>query len=161
MPASVQQQIKASPIAFLENLVTATTVPAYVAALPTSVQKDLASILNQGFSIIEADFEDSKTGTAPRFRPTGASLPYITATAVGGHNGTATPTPTRRSTFAGIPPITTATGGASISVGGQSGGGASSSPIVAFKGGAARNVQALGVVVVGGVVAAVGMFAVV
>ena len=96
VPADLQKQIEANPVPFLENLVTATTVPVWIAAIPTPVQKELASILNKGFSIIEADFANptskagSFTGTSkPKPKPTYSkskgspptSPPYATATA--------------------------------------------------------------------------------
>ena len=61
VPTDVQSQLEADPVSFLENAITATTVPAYVTALPTDIQSDIASVINQGLSIIASDFEASVT----------------------------------------------------------------------------------------------------
>ena len=48
VPADVQQQVASDPVVFLENLVTATTVPVWITLLPTPVQAELASVLDKG-----------------------------------------------------------------------------------------------------------------
>jgi len=64
VPPKVQEEIVSNPVPFVENLITATTVPAWVTAVPAPVQEQLASVLNKGLSIIAADLE-GKTVTFP------------------------------------------------------------------------------------------------
>lgn len=72
MPADVQQQVASQPVVFLENLVTATTVPVWITLLPTPVQAELASVLDKGLSIVDADFRATATAVS-----TGTGLPPV------------------------------------------------------------------------------------
>ncbi len=76
VPPDVQEQISSNPIFFVENLITATTVPVWVTAVPVPVQTQLASVLNKGLSIIAADLEGQTVTfpTATGARPTGSLL---------------------------------------------------------------------------------------
>ena len=133
VPQDVQQEIQVNPIPFLENLVTATTVPPYLAAVPTSVQEDLASILNKGLSIVESAFDDpTSSALSPPF-PIVTGAPSAT---VPGGSGTR-------------PPVVTATGGAGAPVtsaaNGTVGGATPASTAVTFDSGAATAAGDVGV----------------
>ena len=99
VPTSIQDALESSPAAFLENLVTETSVPSWVTNIPTPVQSEIEEVVNTGLSIVAADLE----GNAPAgvALPTGASgyllkSGYATGTGYSGAstNGTvATGTP--------------------------------------------------------------------
>ena len=162
VPADLSKQIEANPVPFLENLVTATTVPAWIAAIPTPVQKELASILNEGFSIIEADFAGATSGasylTASKPKPTHTtkskgshvtSAPYATATGsskASGGTGAGAGTATSSAPVGTITPPATVSGGSggSTGSGGSAVNGSTTSSIEAFSGGATKNYQAVG-----------------
>lgn len=95
MPADVQQQVASEPVVFLENLVTATTVPVWITLLPTPVQAELASVLDKGLSIVDADFRATATGSVGTGLPavgTGKSGAPYPITASGGSGAVATGT---------------------------------------------------------------------
>lgn len=64
VPSSVFQSLEASPVKFIEHLVTDTTIPAWVTAIPTPIQQALGTLINEGMSLIASDFEDQATKSA-------------------------------------------------------------------------------------------------
>ena len=122
MPAEVQQQVASRPVVFLENLVTATTVPVWVTLLPAPVQAELASVLDKGLSIVDADFRATATGSV------GTGLPAVTT----GKSGA--PYPISASGGSGL--VATGTGTGGVGATGTGKGGQPSS--VPFLGGAER-----------------------
>ena len=62
VPTSVQQAFESDPVQFVANIVTATALPPWVTGIPAPLQSDIGSVVNEGLSIIAADFE-GKTAT--------------------------------------------------------------------------------------------------
>ena len=59
VPTPVQDALENDPISFLENLVTATVLPSWVADIPAPIQSDIGSVINEGLSIVAPDLETS------------------------------------------------------------------------------------------------------
>ena len=101
VPTSVQQSFETDPASFLENILTATTLPSWVTDIPAPLQSDLGSIVNEAFSIIDKDLEGgaatataiagATTTAAGASNPTTLASGYAQATGVSGvvgYNGT-------------------------------------------------------------------------
>ena len=121
VPTSVQQAFESNPASFLENLVTATSIPSWVTDTPAPLQSDIGSIVNEALSIIDKDLEGgaNATGASGGFI---LSSSYAKATGTGGvvgYNGTnggPTGTPVAY-TGAAAPMKTVAAGMAALMVG--------------------------------------------
>lgn len=114
-----------SPVPFLQNVVTGTTVPAFITAVPNTVQAGLASTINKGLEIIAPDFETSVSPAGAYPMPTGKGHAKPTgigknpmSTATGGSASSNGTNPTSRPvTFTGGASRTAATGGLLIFAG--------------------------------------------
>ena len=121
VPTSVQQAFGSNPASFLENIVTATSLPSWVTGIPAPLQSDIGSIVNEALSIIDKDLGGgaNTTGASGGFIP---SPSYAKATGTGGvvgYNGTnggPTGTPVAY-TGAAAPMKTVAAGMAALMVG--------------------------------------------
>ena len=59
VPSSVEAEIEKNPASWFQAQITATAQPAYIKALPSDVQSDIGSFINEGLSIVASDFEAS------------------------------------------------------------------------------------------------------
>jgi hypothetical protein len=57
IPTKYQAALNSYPGDFIEELVTATTVPGWASDIPGPVQSSVGAVINQGLSIIASDFE--------------------------------------------------------------------------------------------------------
>ena len=92
VPISVQQAFESNPAGFLENIVTATSLPPWVTGIPALLQSDIGSIVNEALSTIDNDLQSNISTTRASIGLTPSSG-YATATATGtggvvGYNGT-------------------------------------------------------------------------
>ena len=90
VPTSVQEAFESNPSDFLENIVTAKTLPPWVTDISAPLQSDIGSTVNEALSIINNDLQSSTstTGASIEFMP---SSGYAKATGTGvvvGYNGT-------------------------------------------------------------------------
>ena len=69
VPTSVQAALESDPVAFIEAVATATTLPTWVSAIPAPVQSEIGKVANGALSIVASDLE----GTAAPSLPTAAS----------------------------------------------------------------------------------------
>ncbi|KAK4696916.1 hypothetical protein P7C71_g1067, partial [Lecanoromycetidae sp. Uapishka_2] len=65
VPTSVQEAFGSNPVAFVENLITATALPSWIADIPAPLQSDIGSVVNKGLSIVAADFEGNAASATP------------------------------------------------------------------------------------------------
>jgi len=80
IPTSIQDAIESDPVAFLEGVATATTLPAWITDIPAPVQSEIGDVVNGVLSLIDADLEGSAVPTA---------VSGFLATAAGGYLPTA------------------------------------------------------------------------
>ncbi|MCJ1457340.1 hypothetical protein MMC28_007708 [Mycoblastus sanguinarius] len=76
VPASLKGYVQTDPVDFLGDLVVATALPTWASALPASVQSQLGSVINQGYSIIATDFEATGKVIAKGPVPTSRASSY-------------------------------------------------------------------------------------
>jgi len=64
VPTSVQIAIQSDPVAFAENILTATAIPGWASDIPAPVQSEIGAVINGGLSIIAANLEGTGMATA-------------------------------------------------------------------------------------------------
>ena len=69
VPTSVQAALESDPVAFIEAIASATTLPGWVSAIPAPVQSEIGKVANGALSIVASDLE----GTGAPSLPTAAS----------------------------------------------------------------------------------------
>lgn len=63
VPTSVQLAIQSDPVAFAENVLTATAIPGWASDIPAPVQSQLGNAINSGLSIVAANLEATGMAT--------------------------------------------------------------------------------------------------
>lgn len=83
VPSNVQHHLQSDPASALKDLITATGTKDWIAAIPTSVQSQLESVINKGLKIFASDLEATASASCS---PTSTkSVRYPKATASNGH----------------------------------------------------------------------------
>ena len=95
VPTSVQDVFESNPAGFLENIITATSLPSWVTDIPAPLQSDIGSIVNEALSIIDKDLEGganatgaTATGASSGLMPSSGYAKFTSAGGVMGYNGT-------------------------------------------------------------------------
>lgn len=90
VPTSVQLAIQSDPIAFAENILTATVIPGWASDIPAPVQSQLGNAINGAMSIVAANLEGTGIATVA----SSGIMPMATGTgsANGGSSNTTMPT---------------------------------------------------------------------
>ncbi len=109
IPTKYQAALNSYPGDFIEELVTATTVPGRAGNIPSPVQSSIGAVINQGLSIIASDFEAIGLVTIKPINTPIAPFPRPTATVSGKSVFPVLPTGIRPSTCPTCPTCTPTT----------------------------------------------------